>query len=159
LNRSYFCWLRGKVPDLMLEIVADKTGGEEGFKMQTYCRMQIPFYVIFDPMENLGHGVLRGFRLLDRSYQSTSVDHFPGIGLGLRLWRGVYEDYEETWLRWCDLNGEVIPTGKEKSSCEGVLAKEGPQLAERERARAEQERQRAEKLRDQLRSLGIDPCA
>jgi Uma2 family endonuclease len=144
-NRSYFCWLRGKVPDLMLEIVSDRTGGEEGFKMQAYCRMQIPFYVIFDPSEHLGHGVLRGFRLLDRSYQPMSVDHFPGLGLGLRLWRGVYEDYEETWLRWCDLTGAVIPTGKEKSSHEKALA--------------EQERQRAEKLRDQLRALGIDPSA
>jgi hypothetical protein len=107
--------------------------------------MLVPFYVIFDPLEHLSHGVLRGFRLVNRSYHSVSVDQFSEIGLGLRLWRGIYEDYDETWLRWCDQTGRVIPTGKEKSN---------PDCA-----KAEEERQRTDKLRDQLRSLGIDPCA
>jgi Uma2 family endonuclease len=135
-NRSYFCWLRGKVPDLMLEIVSDRTGGEESFKMQAYCRMRIPYYVIFDPLNHLEHGTLRGFRLVDRNYQSMSTDLFPGIGLGLRQWQGVFEDCKTMWLRWCDATGEVIPTGKEKN---------------------EQLSQQVDRLRDQLRSLGIDP--
>jgi hypothetical protein len=40
------------------------------------------------------------------------------------------------WLRWCDQEGNVIPTGAE--------------LAEAERARAE-------RLAARLRALGIDP--
>jgi hypothetical protein len=114
--------------------------------------MHVPYYVIFDPQEHLGNGVLRGFRLLDGRYEPMGTDEFPGIGLGLRLWLGVNEDYEATWLRWCDSSGTVIPTGKEKAEREG-------QRAEQERQRAEQERQCAERLREQLRALGIDPSA
>ena len=158
-NRSYFCWLRGKVPDLMLEIVSDRTGGEENFKLDAYCHWQVPYYVIFDPEEHLRHGALRGFHLVERSYQPVSVDQFPGLGLGLRLWTGVYEDYQETWLRWCDAVGEIIPTGKERNLQASAQAQQERQRAEQERQRAEQERQRAEQLREQLRALGIDPSA
>ena len=35
------------------------------------------------------------------------------VGLGVRLWRGVYEGLIETWLRWHDQAGSVIPTGAE----------------------------------------------
>ena len=49
------------------------------------------------------------------------------------------------WLRWCDQEGNVIPTGAE--------------LAAAERQRAEAERARAERLAARLRALGIDPDA
>jgi hypothetical protein len=48
-----------------------------------------------------------------------------------------------TFLRWCDRQGQVIPTGAER--------------AEQKKQRAEQEKQRAGRLADRLRSLGIDP--
>ena len=43
--------------------------------------------------------------------------------LGLRLWQGHFEGHEDAWLRWCDANGEIIPTGEERAT----------QLAERAR--------------------------
>jgi hypothetical protein len=49
------------------------------------------------------------------------------------------------WLRWWDLQGNLLLTGEER--------------AERERQRAERERQRADRLAAQLRSLGIEPEA
>jgi len=72
-----------------------------------------------------------------------SAKELPGVGLGLTLWQGEYEGVEALWLRWCDLEGRVIPTGAER--------------AEQERQRAEQERQRAERLAAQLRALGVEP--
>jgi hypothetical protein len=54
----------------------------------------------------------------------------------VRLWDGEYEGVKAVWLRWCDQEGNVIPTGAE--------------LAEAERARAE-------RLAARLRALGIDP--
>ena len=69
----------------------------------------------------------------------------PGVGLGLTLWEGEYEGQPGLWLRWCDRQGVVIPTGRER--------------AEQERQRAEQERQRAQRLEERLRALGVDPEA
>jgi hypothetical protein len=67
----------------------------------------------------------------------------PGVGLGLTLWEGMFEGHAELWLRWCDQEGDPIPTGAER--------------AEQERQRAEQAEQRAEQLLAQLRALGVEP--
>ena len=67
----------------------------------------------------------------------------PGIGLGLTLWEGVFENLHWQWLRWCDQAGRVLPTG--------------PERIQQERQRADDEKQRAERLAEKLRSLGIDP--
>jgi hypothetical protein len=62
------------------------------------------------------------------------------IGLGLTLWQGSFEGVNTEWLRWCDREGEVLPTGEEKAALE--------------QQRAEAERQRAEALLELLRSHG-----
>jgi hypothetical protein len=33
-------------------------------------------------------------------------------------WQGVYEGKEATWLRWCDAQGTVLPTGAESAKRE-----------------------------------------
>jgi len=151
-NRSYFVWLLGKVPDVAIEIVSDLLGGEQGYKMQEYARQGIPYYVIFDPAEYYKSGVLRVFGLQKGIYEPLQNAWFDSVGLGVCLWTGIYEATADEWLRWCDRDGRVIPTGKEKIEQEA-------QRAEQEKQRAEQEAQRAEKLRAQLRALGIDPSA
>ncbi len=78
-----------------------------------------------------------------RTYQELSDGWMAGVGLGVRLWDGVFEGRTTRWLRWYDAQGYLIPTGAER--------------AEQERQRAEQERQRAEQLVAQLRALGIEP--
>jgi Uma2 family endonuclease len=128
-GRSYFQWIYGKSPDLVIECVSDRRSDEEGYKMQQYARQGLPFYVIFDPADLLGHGVLRAHALQRGAYVPTDHRWIPEIGLGLTLWQGTYRDLEATWLRWCDQQGRVIPTGAE----------------------------RAERLAAQLRALGIEP--
>jgi hypothetical protein len=135
-NRSYFLWLLGKPPDVVLEIISDTRGGEEDYKMRQYARIGVLYYVLFDPQDVLGRGVLRAFVLQRRSYEPTDPAWFPEVGLGLQLWTGAYEGQEQTWLRWCGQDGRVIPTGAE-------------------RAAAAEERQR--RLEAQLRALGAEP--
>jgi hypothetical protein len=127
-NRSYLVWIIGKVPDVVVEIVSDRRGGEESHKLRRYARLGIPYYVIFDPRDLLGHGVLRTFSLRDRTYDPIDRSWLPGVGLV--LWEGEYEGSRATWLRWCDREGKPIPTGKER--------------AEEERRRAEEAQRRAE---------------
>lgn len=65
------------------------------------------------------------------------------VNLGLTLWEGVFEAKQDTWLRWCDQQGNILLTGAERAS-----------QAEQ---RASQAEQRAEQLAEQLRALGVYP--
>jgi hypothetical protein len=97
------------------------------------------YYIIFDPLQRLKKSVVRVYKLEDTKYKLFRTWHWlPEIGLGLKLWQGEYEGRNTTWLRWCDEQGNLIPTGAEK---------------------AEAERQRAERLAAKLRAAGIDPDA
>jgi len=136
-NRSYLVWVIGKVPDVVIEIVSDRRGGEADRKMREYARIGIPYYVIFDPEEHLDGGVLSVFELHGRHYKPIEPAWMPEAGLGLVLWEGVYEGNDGRWLRWCDKQGQVIATGQE---------------------RAEQARLRENRLREQLRALGVEPA-
>ena len=96
---------------------------------------------------------------------------FPDVGLGLGIWQGRYEDHENFWLRWVDVDGTPIPTGRERAESQLKLveterqradserqrAETERQRAETERQRAETERQRADQLAEQLRQLGVTP--
>ena len=65
------------------------------------------------------------------------------VGLGLTVCAGEFEKQESTWLRWCDRNRQVIPTGAE-----------GREI---ERQGREIERQWADRLAERLRAMGINP--
>jgi hypothetical protein len=152
-NRTYYVWEFGKIPDVVIEIVSDHKGEEYSSKLRRYSEVGIPFYVIFDPTNLLGAGVLRAFgwrtcddfslRFPGSYYYDLSPAYFRHIGLGVTIWQGEFEGHHDTWLRWCDQQGQVIPTGRER--------------AERERQRAESAEQRADRLAARLRELGIDP--
>ena len=149
--RSYFTWEYGKAPDVVVEVVSNREGGEDSTKLATYAQIGIRYYVIFDPERLLGHEVLQAYRLQVLSFQRmTEPIWFPEVGLGLRLWDGRYEDLDAAWLRWVDAQGVPVPTGKENTETER-------QRAETERQRAETERQRADRLAEQLRQLGVEP--
>ena len=137
-NRSYFIWVIGKPPDVVIEIVSDLRGGEETDKMAAYARIGVTYYVIHDPQNRLHHGPLRAFSLREGVYQPIEPSWLENVGLGLTFWEGEFQGQETRWLRWCDHNGVVIPTGREL---------------------AEQEKQRAERLAAQLRALGVEPDA
>jgi hypothetical protein len=137
-GRSYFQWIHGKQPDVVIEIVSDRRADEGGEKMRTSARLGAHYYVIYDPDQRLKEGVLRAFELSRKSYKPTDPKYFEGVGLGLVLWRGTYQGVEETWLRWCDKEGRVIATGAE---------------------RAEAAEARVARLAEQLRKLGAEPEA
>ena len=142
-HRSYFIWEFGKPPDLVLEIVSNTVGRENAEKRSKYAWMRVPYYVIYDPKRQVMAEVLTVYRLEDLQYQRQEMAWFPSLKLGLKLWEGEFEGRLDTWLRWTDEQGEVIPTGKER--------------AEQEHQRAERERLRAERLAALLRQAGIDP--
>lgn len=135
-NRSYFVWVMGKVPDVAIEIVSNKEGGEAGTKFQRFQLMRIPYYVIFDPRRLLGPDTLRLLVLYGTSFVPLEGSWLESVGLGLRLWTGEFEGSQQTWLRWYDQSGNLIPTGAE---------------------RAEAAEAHAKILAAKLRELGVDP--
>ena len=135
-HRSYFLWEYGKAPEAVVEIVSNTEGGETTDKMIKYAQIGILYYAIYDPDLFLHPEPLRVFVLRDKSYVPCSAEWLPVLNLGLTVWHGRFENWETVWLRWCDREGRVIPTGGE---------------------RAEQERQRADRLAAKLRELGVEP--
>lgn len=162
--RSYFVWIVGKPPDAAIEIVSDRRGREDSDKLRAYERIRVPFYIIFDPDEVLDAGVLRAFGLHQERYRPIDPARLGELGLGLRLWDGEFEEATDTWLRWTDADGQLIPTGKERATAEAERATAEAERAEAEARRAAEEKSRADaaedrirRLEEKLRSAGIPP--
>jgi Putative restriction endonuclease len=126
-----------------VEIVSNTEGDEDTEKRRKYAWMRVSFYVIYDPQRQVMAEVLTVYRLQGVQYERQPMAQFAALKLGLTLWQGEFEGKVDTWLRWTDEQGVLIPTGKE--------------WAEQEHQRAEQERQRAERFAALLRKTGIDP--
>lgn len=151
-HRSYFVWEYGKPPDTTLEIVSDKLGGEATHKMQQYARMRVLYYVIYDPLEKLSSQKLRVHELRGQRYHVLAENRLEELGLSLTFWRGNYGGMEAEWLRWCDRDGNLIPTGKER-------ADEEKRRADEEKRRADELAERIKRLEAQLRAAGQQPMA
>lgn len=78
---------------------------------------------------------LRGTRYFEIT-DGTPSKWLEQLGLGLTLWEGKFEHREDVWLRWCDKEGNVLPTGDKL---------------------AQQAQRRAQQLAEQLRTMGVDP--
>ena len=171
-DRAYFVWEFGKVPEVCIEIVSNKKGDEVALsaeskrkgktrsKKDIYAQIGIPYYAVYDPLrqiqdaDNMDGALLRVWQLVSGQYvELTSsarisvigqVAQLDTIGLGLTLWEGFYEEeVTRQWLRWCDSQGQVLPTGAEGKAIE--------------QQRADAEQQRADRLAEKLRQLGVDP--
>jgi hypothetical protein len=178
-NRCYIVEEMGKLPEVCIEIVPNREGdeltisrksqkkGKTVAKRDLYSQIGILYYVVFDPLrqiqtnKDMNKALLRVWKMMAGGYTEittpvgiTEIGEWillEEIGLGLKLWSGKFEEeHTRLWLRWCDIYGEVIPTGAEATEFER-------QRAEQERQRAEQSDQLARRLAAQLRSLGIDP--
>jgi hypothetical protein len=144
-HNSYFTWVVEKPPDVVIELVSDRRGGEDAYKLGYYARAGVPIYAIFDPEERLGRGVLRTFGLHEGIYEARDSNWFPTVNLGLTLWEGLYEERQDRWLRWCERDGRPIPTAAEQIALE--------------RRRADEEKRKREQLEALLRQHGIETPA
>lgn len=163
-NRSYFIWRFGKPPDIVIEVVSNREGGELTSKRERYCNMRIPYYVVYDPGLYLGSRSLRVFEMSGASYIDKVDRFFPEFGLGLTVWRGSYGGETYDYLRWTDSTGTLLAVGqelvgraeaeRERAQAQQERAEAEHQRAQAEHQRAEAERERAERLAARLRELG-----
>ena len=146
-RKSWVVWEESKGPDIVIELLSDKTAAiDKGEKKRIYQdQLKVAEYYWFDPFEPTD---CAGFSLHNGTYEPILPDErgrliSKRLGLALVRWHGVYEDIEATWLRWATLEGELLPTGEETAEIERQRAEVERQQAELERQRADSEAQRA----------------
>jgi len=142
-NRSYLIWKFGKPPEVVIEIVSNKVGGELKKKLNIYAAMRTHYYIIYDPAQHLGNRTLYVYELLGNNYVELQTTWLKLVDLGVTLWSGEFEQKQDIWLRWCNQEGDLYLTGDEYA-----------QKAEQKAQKAEQ---RSQLLAERLRALGIDP--
>ena len=79
------------------------------------------------------------------------------IGLGITLWTGEFEGRNDSWLRWCDQNGDILLTGDELAKVAEERAKNAEEHAKNAEERAKNAEERAQLLAEKLKALGVDP--
>ena len=191
VNRSYFVWEMGKLPEVAIEIVSNQEGDEVNLsrrsqrkgkkigKKSRYSQIGLQYYVVFDPLEqiqaDMDYAQAKIWKLSpDRNYPEElaqslyTVGEFiwlEDLGLGLTLWLGEFEENtSRVWLRWCDINGNIYPTGAERAKIadrrvklEQSRVKLEQNRADEEKNRAERSEAKAQRLAQRLRELGQDP--
>ena len=151
-HRTWFNWVFGKAPDLVIEVVSNTEGNELSLKKKKYRDLRVPTYVVWDPEGHLSDEALQCFELRGMLYVKKKDLSFPALGLGLVVWEGTYEGCTSRWIRWVDAAGVLLPTGAEAAARATERARQATE-------RAEQATERAERLAARLRALGVDPDA
>ncbi len=138
MRRSYVLWQEFIAPSIVLEFVSGN-GAEERDKTPWNGKFWIyeqvirtPFYGIYE----VNKASIEVYELIGGKYQLLAANergHYSitPMGVELGLWQGEYQNAELPWLRWWDLQGNLLLTGEE----------------------------RANRLAAQLRALGIEPEA
>lgn len=173
-SESYFLWEYGKAPDVVVEIVSNRKGGEDSRKLEKYREIGIPYYVIHDPYLLLGEEALRGYELRGGRYRALEQVWIPDMDLGLNLWEGSFEGWSNRWLRWHRRDGTWLSSHEEDDAQrrqeqeraaalreETARAREEAALAQEQASAAKEEADRAEaraaRLAAKLRDLGVEP--
>ncbi len=186
IRRSYTPWAEGGAVAIVMEFLSEDDNGELSDrhippygKRYFYERiLQVPTYVIFDPAS----AELTIYQLQNNRYKLTAPNTegrvwIPELELFLGVWSGDRDQVYAHWLRWWDLQGNLLLWSAEQAELErlraqqeAIRAREATELANRESLRANEESLRAEaaiqratqaeqerdRLAAKLRALGID---
>ncbi|MFN6395651.1 MAG: Uma2 family endonuclease, partial [Aphanizomenon sp.] len=99
----------------------------------------------------------RIYTLEGRHYLEMTDNWLENIGLGITLWTGEFEGRNDSWLRWCDQNGDILLTGDELAKVAEERAKNAEEHAKNAEERAKNAEERAQLLAEKLKALGVDP--
>ena len=192
LRRSYVMWQEIFPPLIVLEFVSgngDQERDNTPYKGKFWVyekAIRVPFYGIYE----VSKASIEVYHLVEDHYQLLTPNergHYPvpSMGVELGIWQGHYKYATLPWLRWWDLEGNLLLTGEERASqaeslieqaesraeqAESLveqersraeqaesLVEQAESLVEQERLRVEQAESRAERLAEQLRAMGIEP--
>jgi Uma2 family endonuclease len=160
IRRSYVLWREFIAPTIALEFASgdgsqehdrtplsdsEESGTTRPGKFWVYEQiMRIPFYGIFF----VNSGELEMYELVGGQYQrmtANSREHYSisPMEVEVGVWDGTYQNQTQLWLRWWDVQGNLLLTGSERA----IAAEQ----------RAETAEEKAAKLAKRLRELGVNP--
>ncbi|MEM6432428.1 MAG: Uma2 family endonuclease [Cyanobacteria bacterium P01_D01_bin.115] len=153
-RRSYVMWEEQDIsPMFVLEMVSHQPGDEYTRKLETYSRLGVLYYVIYNPefwqrdcptdTFHERHQPFEVYRLVEGTYQLQIGEPYwmPEVGLGIGRYQGQFGGIPQEILTWYDAQGNRHLSAAEQERLR----------TEQERQRAEQERQRVERLEAYLR--------
>lgn len=129
---SYVVWEENNiVPIFTLEVVSRTPGGEYEEKIQTYARLGVLYYVIYNPdyWQRDRHQPLEVYRLVDGAYRLQISEPFWMPEIGLRIGRTITltGGLQREVLSWFNQQGERYLTPEE------IAAETQRQLEEQQR--------------------------
>ena len=178
IRRSYVLWKEMIPPVIALEFVSGN-GSEErdrtpyDGKFWVYERIIRPaYYGIYEVAKatiDLYH--LQGTQYVQMTPNPEGRYTIPEMQVELGLWQGHYQGMTLPWMRWWDLENNMLLTGAEGlviAQAEKLTAQLKTQEAQEAKVQAEAQTQAAEaqtqaaeaqidRLAAKLRELGIDP--
>ena len=119
-RRSYVLWHEPIIPLIAIEFVS-----EDGFEERDITprvgkfwvyenAIKVPFYAIYE----VDKSAVEVYSLINESYQLLPANergHYPILPLGIELgiWLGLYQNMRLPWLRFWDLQGNLLLSGQE----------------------------------------------
>jgi Uma2 family endonuclease len=161
-RRSYVVWEEEDTPPILtLEVVSWSPGNEYDKKLETYRKLGVLYYVIYNPQywKRDGHQPFEVYKLIEGTYrlQLGEPVWMPEIGLGMGRYPSEIGDQPQEMLGWFDLQGERISTPEERAKQFKNETEDLQEETKRLRKETEKFQSQAEKLAARLRELGEDP--
>lgn len=143
---SWVVWEEGKSLDVVIELLSESTAAQDKNEKKLIYQnsLRVPEYFWFNPFDPedlagfyLNHGI---YQPITQNAENQLVSQ--SLGLALVRWQGNYKGVDAIWLRWANLEGELLPTPQE--------------MVDEERRNADQAQQRADQAESQLRQVAVN---
>ncbi|MDZ7951678.1 Uma2 family endonuclease [Nostoc sp. DedQUE09] len=137
---NYKIWEEGQVPVVIFEMTSEGTKNQDtGFKKTLYEQLGVIEYWLFDPKGEWIKEQLQGYRLRGEVYEPITDSRCEPLQLRLQI------------------EGQLIGFYREDTGEKLLIPEELAEALKQERLAREQAESQVERLKEQLRSLGVDP--
>jgi Uma2 family endonuclease len=157
-RQSYVLWDEKVSPIVVVEFLSPGTESEDlgrfatrppqpsppgkpPHKFEVYEQIvQVQNYIVYDEQTE----DLRYFRLVNGAYQEQPVAQtnprlwVPELGIGLAIAPGEFDFLDQSWLRWCDVTGQLFPTDTEEAIAQETAARQREAAARQQEAATRQ---------------------
>jgi Uma2 family endonuclease len=118
-RKSYVVWEEDNIaPILALEIVSLTPGGEYDKKLDTYAKLGVLYYIIYNPeyWQRDRHQPFEVYRLVNGGYQLQIGEPFwmPEVALGIGRGQYISGDVQRQVLYWYNQQGKRYQTPEEQ---------------------------------------------
>ncbi|NJN31507.1 MAG: Uma2 family endonuclease [Synechococcales cyanobacterium RM1_1_8] len=154
-RKSYVLWEENDIsPSFALEMVSLTPGDEYEKKRETYRKLGVLYYLIYNPeyWQRDNHQPFELYKLINGQYKLQIGEPYwmPEIGLGIGRYQRSFGSIEQEMLYWFDEAGQRYLADDEQA------AQAQAQITEAQRQTLAAQQQNAQ-LRAKLQELGIDP--